>query len=237
MTTDPLVLLPEVDRATARLLGTAGSLDDAGVAAPSLVPSWTRGHVLAHLARQADSVANVLAGARSGVATAPYASEEARAAGIEADADRPIADHLEDLRVSAERLAAACAAMPPEAWTATVPGRGGTRLRAAGTVWSRLREIEVHHVDLAAGYTPADWPEAFTARLLLEVQADFAAGPAIRLEATDLGRMIVLGPPAEAAPTVSGAGSTLAAWLVGRADGAGLAVSPPGPLPHLPPWK
>ena len=28
-------------------------------------------------------------------------------------------------------------------------------------VWGRLREVEVHHVDLDAGYRPADWPEAF----------------------------------------------------------------------------
>jgi maleylpyruvate isomerase len=25
----------------------------------------------------------------------------------------------------------------------------------------RLREVEIHHVDLATGYRPGDWPEEF----------------------------------------------------------------------------
>jgi maleylpyruvate isomerase len=54
VTTDPLVLLPEGDRAVARLLATARTLDGAGLAASSLLPGWTRGHVLSHLARSAN---------------------------------------------------------------------------------------------------------------------------------------------------------------------------------------
>ena len=55
MTADPLVLIAEVDRATARLLATARTLDDDAVRAPSPLPGWTRGHVLTHVARNADS--------------------------------------------------------------------------------------------------------------------------------------------------------------------------------------
>lgn len=237
MTTDPLVLLPEVDRATGRLLETVGTLDDAAVAGPSLLAGWTRGHVLAHLARQADSLVDVLTGARAGVATPPYASEEARAAGIEAGAARPLAAHLDDLRASADRLAAAFAATPPPVWAAMVPGRGGTQVRAASVVWGRLRELEVHHADLASGYTPADWSEGFALRLLHEVLGGLPGAPPLRLHATDLDRTMVLGEPAGPAPTVRGPAAMLAAWLIGRSDGSALVVSPTAPLPTIPPWK
>ena len=60
MTTDPLALMGEVDRATDRMLRTAATLDDAAVAAPSPLPGWTRGHVLTHLARNADGLGNLL---------------------------------------------------------------------------------------------------------------------------------------------------------------------------------
>jgi hypothetical protein len=40
---------------------------------------------------------------------------------------------------------------------------------AAMLPWARLREVEVHHVDLDAGYTPEDWSDAFALRLLREI--------------------------------------------------------------------
>ena len=86
MTADPLVLLPEIDRATARLLATARKLDDADLAAPSRLPGWTRGHVLAHLARNADGCVNLLTWARTGIETPQYASDERRDADIETGA-------------------------------------------------------------------------------------------------------------------------------------------------------
>src|SRR6266511_2471447 len=69
MTVDPLVLMTDVDQATEALLRTAEALDDGAVAAPSLLPGWTRGHVLTHLARQADAITNLLTWARTGVDT------------------------------------------------------------------------------------------------------------------------------------------------------------------------
>ena len=56
--------------------------------------------------------------------------------------------------------------MPAEAWTFHLPSTGQS---AAAVPWARLREVEVHHVDLGAGYTPADWSDAFALRLLREI--------------------------------------------------------------------
>jgi maleylpyruvate isomerase len=81
MTADPLVLVPEVDRATDRLLATVSSLTGDDVAVPSLLPGWTRGHVLTHLARHADGGVNLLTWARTGVPTPQYESVARRPGG------------------------------------------------------------------------------------------------------------------------------------------------------------
>ncbi|WP_328344941.1 maleylpyruvate isomerase family mycothiol-dependent enzyme [Micromonospora sp. NBC_00421] len=238
MTTDPLLLTGEVDDATDRLLHTAAGFDAAAVAAPCLLPGWTRGHVLTHLARNADGFVNLLTAARTGEDIPMYASATARDADIAAGAGRPPAEQVADLRRSADRFAEAVAAMPVEAWRATVQTRRGP-WPAAMLVWGRLRELEVHHVDLGAGYRPADWPAAFAQHLLHEVAgglADRPDAPAMVLRPADGNRPeLVVGDPADP-PLVAGPAAELAAWLIGRSSGDGLTVTPDGPLPTPPEW-
>src|SRR4051794_2658142 len=167
---DPLVLLTDVDRATENLLRTAADFDPAVVPAPSLLPGWTVGHVLTHVARNADAYTNLLTWARTGVETPAYASAAARVEGIDAGAGRPLAEQIADLREAHERFADAAAAMPAEAWIYFLPSTGAS---AAAVPWARLREVEVHHVDLGAGYTPEDWSDAFALRLLREIVTGF----------------------------------------------------------------
>jgi maleylpyruvate isomerase len=239
VTADPLLLVVEVDRATARLLETARRLDERALAGPSLLPGWTRGHVLAHVARNADGCVNLLTWARTGVETPQYASAAQRAADVAAGAGRPIAAQLADISASAERFLDAVAQMPAAAWAVEVRWLSGTTGPAAGVVWSRLREVEVHHVDLDAGYGPTAWSEAFCHRLLHELAAGFGAapdGPRVRLRATDLGHEVTIGGDDDV-PTVHGSGAALAAWLTGRSAGADLTVTPDGPLPPVPTWK
>jgi maleylpyruvate isomerase len=238
VTADPLVLVAEVDRATDRLLNTVSALAGDDAALPSLLPGWTRGHVITHVARNADALVNLLTWARTGTALPAYPSTAARDADIEAGADRPLDELLADLRASAGRFAEAVAVMPAQAWSATVQLRSGAEVPAATLPWQRLREVEVHHVDLAAAYRPEDWPAAFTQRLLVEAAASLgrrAETPAMVLHATDLGREVKLGDPAGRL-TVTGPAYALAAWLTGRRDGARLAVSPDQPLPDIPQW-
>ena len=231
MTVDPLVLMTDVDQATERLLATASKLPD--VSTPSLLPGWTRGHVLTHIARHADGFCNLLSWARTGVENPAYASPQARAEGIEAGAGRPLEEQIEDIRTSHERLADAAAAMTGEAWTFLIPTRGQT---AATLPWARLREVEVHHVDLGQGYTPADWSDAFALRLLREIAStasdDF---PPMVLRPYGIDHPLTIG-DAAGAPGVGGPTKSLAAWLSGRGDGADLTVSPDGELPNPPTW-
>ncbi|MEU5675062.1 maleylpyruvate isomerase family mycothiol-dependent enzyme [Micromonospora sp. NPDC047753] len=237
MTTDPLLLMGEVDAATRRLLRTAASFDAADLAAASLLPGWTRGHVLAHVARNADGFVNLLTAARTGAALPMYASLDARTADIEAGSSRPPAAHLDDLRRTADLFAEAVAAMPADAWAATVQARKGP-WPAALLVWGRLREIEVHHLDLAADYRAADWSETFAHRLLREAASHHAMGPTppsmvLRLDGSE--HEVVIGERV-GAPVVAGSAPDLAVWLIGRADGTLLSVTPDGPLPTPPEW-
>jgi len=228
---DPLVLLDDVERATSRLLATAGSLD-ADPSAPSLLPGWTRGHLLTHVARNADSLVNLLTWARTGVVTPQYPTAGQREADIAAGADRPWTVLVADVRDSADRFAKAAAMLSAGDWAAHLDLPNGPQ-PAALVPWRRLREVEVHHVDLAGGYTAADWPAAFTHRVLHEVAATLD-GVALTVRPDGLGHRIPVG--AGGSPEVSGPAYALAAWLTGRATGDGLTVDPPGPLPPIPDW-
>lgn len=228
--------MADVRRATDRLLETVDALSDTEVAGPSLLPGWTRGHVLTHLARNADSMINLLTWARTGVRTPQYPDAAARAADIEAGSARRVAEQRRDVRESAERFAAAADAMPAQAWLAELDLPGGPE-PAARIAWRRLREVEVHHVDLDAGYRPADWRPGFAHRLLHELVAGLAGrddAPALRLRPVGLEELVI--GDAATATIVTGPAWSLAAWLAGRLPGNALTATPEGPLPAVPDW-
>ncbi|MFI9505606.1 maleylpyruvate isomerase family mycothiol-dependent enzyme [Nocardia sp. NPDC052566] len=227
-------MLDTVAKATDRLLDTVRGYTEADVTAPSRLPGWTRGHVLAHLARNADSLVNLLLWARTGIETPQYASMALRDADIEAGAPRPLAEQLTDNEEAADRWLALARAMPAAAWQAPIRTRQGREIPGSEVPWMRLREIEIHHVDLGAGYETSDWPAEFVARLLPETVTMMNAKdgiPAITLRTTDTGFTATLG-AATADGTVSGPATAVLAWLLGRSDGADLA----GPVPALPAW-
>ena len=161
-------LSDQVDAATQRLLDNARTLSEADLRAPSLLPGWTRAHVVAHVARNADAMRNVLAGAKSGESRPAYASPEARAAGIEQGAGLGAADLMTDLADSAMALRTVARQLPDEAWQFEVGMLDSARFPAAALLTRRLVEVELHHCDLGTGYGPADWPAAFAAMDLPE---------------------------------------------------------------------
>ena len=123
-TFDPGAVLDEIDGATAQVLATAARFTDADARAPSLLPGWSRGHVLTHLARNADGGQRLLSWARTGVEAAEYPSMAARTAEIEAGAGRSASQLRDDVLTSAERFAAEYRRMPAEAWERTVRWTG-----------------------------------------------------------------------------------------------------------------
>ena len=228
-----------VTAATERLIATAATLDDADLTAPSLCPGWTRAHVLTHVARNADALSNLLSWARTGRENPMYPSREARDADIEAGVARTSDEVVDDLQLSADRFVRAVMEMPDDGWERQVR-RGfaatGDPLPGRRVLWLRLRELEVHHVDLSAGYDVADWPDPFVRRALDETVRAFGRRddvPAVTLE-VDGGGVEHLA--ADAPLTVGGSPTALLGWLTGRSPGAGLRVQPAGALPALPAW-
>ncbi|WP_214414581.1 maleylpyruvate isomerase N-terminal domain-containing protein [Sphaerisporangium fuscum] len=136
-------LQAELTAATKRLLATTAALSASDVRAPSLLPGWTRGHVLTHVARDADSHINLVTWAETGVYPPQYPTPGAREAEMAEGAGRPLAEQRADLADSAARLDAAFAAVPPSAWSAIVEGMRPPEHPAWYLPARRIREVEI----------------------------------------------------------------------------------------------
>jgi maleylpyruvate isomerase len=144
-----------------RLLVRASRIDDATARRPSLLPGWSVGHVLTHVARNADGHSRRLQGALEGREVARYpGGSDQRNREIEDGAGRTALELIADLDASSTRL--------EETWSRCE--RGGwpnanllaaDRWPTTGSPIRRLREVEVHHVDLNLGYAAADWPDHY----------------------------------------------------------------------------
>src|SRR5260370_25436131 len=122
----------QMDQATQRLLGTARVITEPDLREPSLLPGWTRAHVLAHLARGADAMRNLLVGVRSGQDRQAYASAQARQAGLEHGARLRADELVADLASSAMALRTVARQLPGEAWDGPGPAGGAAPGPAAG---------------------------------------------------------------------------------------------------------
>src|SRR5215469_11655373 len=190
-----------IDVASARVLATAAGVSDEQAREPSSLPGWSRGHVLTHLARNADGLRNLLIWARTGVVTPQYPSLQARNDEIEAGAGRPARELIVDFADSATAFGDEAARLGDADWAAEVRAIRGAAHPAWYTLWRRLSELEIHHVDLNAGYRPADWPAGFAEQCLQRATAGFSGpdSPAALLRATEDGAEYRIGPPEEAA--------------------------------------
>jgi maleylpyruvate isomerase len=225
--------LDETVVATARYLEALTELDDEALREPSLLPGWTRAHVVAHLARNADALATVLHGAQAGEPRAMYQSQEQRNSDIEATA----AWEAERLRADAVASAGRWLQAANELHASNLEAPGSSRpdseqwpVRRVGAM--RRTEVEVHHADLGIGYTAADWPADFVAHLLKRRQRELeGTGQAMTLELSDRDPVTI----GTGGPTVSGSAADVVWWLLGRGAGEGLACSE-GQLPDMGRW-
>ncbi len=151
-----------------RLAATLASLSDAQARQPSLLPDWTVGHVMAHIALNAEGFVNVANDLAAGRFGEMYPGGVARRNGdIEALSSASAAE----LR---DRVAAACAAFEavwPTLTEEQLQGEFGlTNAGPAGGVGTdvplrRLREVEIHHADAGlTTFTYEDWSDAYVDR-------------------------------------------------------------------------
>jgi maleylpyruvate isomerase len=139
----------------------------------------------------------------------------------QAGARRSVAELSAEIRAATDRL---------EREVGAAASDGDPRLMA------RLREVEVHHVDLDLGYRFEDVPEWVAAWLVGDIIATFAGRGeplAVHIAATDVELERELG---QGGPLVSGSVAELLGWLSGRSDGAELRVEGADQLPAVPAW-
>ena len=226
--------------ASARVVRTVDGFHGTDWSAPSLLPDWSRAHVVAHLALNAEGMARALGGLVSDDEDMPrtmYASDEQRAEDIEALATTQAGEIRDRLLAGITHLRDAVDAVPPDAWETRVERTpGGRTMRAAAFPGMRWRELEIHHVDLAAGYTRSQWTPAFAEHLLDAMAKRLDPTPGFQLAPLDSARTWVLGtPPDDDVPVVIGPAADLAWWLTGRTRPDTLSCSR-GELPAIEGW-
>ncbi|MFD6529788.1 maleylpyruvate isomerase family mycothiol-dependent enzyme [Streptomyces sp. NPDC060184] len=156
---------------TRLVLEAVAGLDETGFSADSALPGWTRKHLAAHVAANADALGNLVHWAATGVETPMYASPEERAAGI-AKGPALSADELRDwLAASARTLDEALDALTEEQWDHEVVTVQGRTVPATELPWMRSRETCVHAVDFGTGVSFAGLPEGFLSVLAEEIRA------------------------------------------------------------------
>lgn len=234
------VTLEHVAAETERVVATAGSLSNDAVLGPSLCAGWSRGHVLSHLARNAEALERVCAAATSGTGQTMYDSDESRDAEVAAGARRTAGALADDVRVTGESLAFALAALGPQHVSMTVPRTPGGRPIPVGRLrFLRLRELVFHHVDLDAGYgfeqLSPPLAQLFlddAVHRLVAMQGSSDLNP-LELR-TQEGSAYVIAPAGRGRPAsvrVTGTRAAMLLWLA-RGDDVGLQSN--APLPDLP---
>lgn len=166
-------------RSHARLHSAVERLAHRSESEPTRLPGWTVGHLLTHIARNADSVVRRLDAAARGEYVEQYVGGAAgRAAEIDRGAGRPFEEIVADLVAADDHLDQVLHDTADQTWDALVEFLGKPA-PASELPFARLREVEIHHVDLGSGYRPADWPADMVERMLpraLEALPDRANG-------------------------------------------------------------
>ncbi len=235
------VLRPHPDliaRADRALVRTVDSLSDREYAEASHLPGWSRAHVIAHLALNAEGLAGVLHGAHLGSPRPMYASPEARDADIDELAGSDPAAVRERFLAATGQFSEALEAMHDADWEARFERTpGGPEFALANVPLMRLREVEIHHADLDAGYSARDWPADFC-EILLESMTKRPYPAPFRVRPSDLDREWVYGTGDDGVgngPLVTGTAAALGWWLTGRGNGEGVS-SDSDELPEVEAW-
>ncbi len=236
LTTDPGLQeqLLQARRGTAFFARKLNELSDAELDGGSLLPGWSRRHVVAHIGYNARAIARLVEWASTGVETPMYPSVGVRdeeinfGATLSPIALRNLFDH------SAVHLSVEWRDLPENAWHHTVRTIQGREVPASETVWMRTREVWVHAVDLGNGASFGDIPASVLERLLRDITSAWStrgtdAGLLVKVAGTDL----VFGDP-DAAVVITGPLPGVVQWATGRGtDGV---AGGAGPVPAAPKW-
>lgn len=190
---------------------------------PTLCKGWDLAHVLTHVARNADSLINLVLWATDGVERPAYTNNEQRVLDIETGARRRLPEIVADVGATAIRFRELAEALTGEAGDAEVRTRTGTHVKGYQVIAMRTIEVIFHHVDLQADYTFDDADPAWLVRTLRRGVSQWEArgdAPRLTLNLTGPnGEVMSSLPIAGGGPEVSGTPGQLLLWLArGRAD-------------------
>ena len=138
--------------------------------------------MVAHLALNAEGLAGALGGIVAGRADSRCTRRRRPATATSRTSPRPEPARAAD-PAARRRPPTSPTRSPPCPTTPGPPGSSGCRAAAtfrAGSVPDmRLREVEIHHADLDAGYTHADWTPEFAAMVIDSMGKRDACGRAV----------------------------------------------------------
>ncbi|WP_040691031.1 maleylpyruvate isomerase family mycothiol-dependent enzyme [Nocardia vinacea] len=205
-------------RGTAYFARRLAELTDDELDGGTLLPGWTRRHLVAHVGYNAAALCRLLDWAASGVETPMYESPEQRSREIEEGATLPPAAIRNVFTHTAARLGERWRNLPASAWDAFVRTAQGRTVPASETAWMRAREVWIHAVDLGNGGRFGDFPGSVLDGVLADV--------VVLWRARDRGAGVCLGidgrPPIEIhesesiATRVLGSSAAVARWATGR---------------------
>lgn len=225
-------LIQYLASSSAALTASVRQLDDSAMSGPSLLPDWTRGHVVTHLAQNAEALTRLLLGAKSGRPLSMYTSRRGRDADIEHGAERPAAVIVDHFILATEMFEAGIAITDDWSEEAVFHAVGGAFTSpAAEVLLMRLREVEIHHVDLDADYDFTH-TEASVQRLLLDDAVERFSGRIERPIELVIGGTLagtISGSTQEEPVRVDVAAGEMLSWLTGRSVASSR-------LPALPSW-
>jgi maleylpyruvate isomerase len=234
--TDRLVALDLLGGATQRLTRSVDAFHGDDWRSPSLLPGWTRAHVVAHLALNAEGMTDALRGVLSGEPAPMYESDERRDGDIDDLAGAEPSEIRGRLLGGTTVLHDAFAALPEDAWAGRIDRTpGGRSIRVTSLPSMRLREVEIHHVDLGTDYRTSDWSPAFATLLIDAMTKRLEPPERLELRPLDVDRTWVVGPDADEGAVVTGPATDLGWWLTGRPAPETLSCSR-GELPDIEEW-
>jgi len=206
---------------------------------PSLLPGWTRRHLIAHVGFNARANARLVEWARTGVETPMYESDSQRADEIAFGATLPT-EALRNLCAhAAVHLNVEWRDLAEGSWSNEVRTAQGRHVPVSETVWMRTREVWIHAVDLRNGASVDDFPAELVDLLLDDLVRVWrrkrgADAPDITLIPTDRqATYSILG--TGDGIVVRGSAVDLVGWGIGRSARGVLTVEGDVP-PPAPDW-
>ena len=233
----PDALLAELHKAADVVASTAAKFTDEDIKAPSALPGWSRGHVLAHLEGISHAMARQLEYAARGETVELYdGGQDGRNKAIEMAAGHSADAHRTDLDAALNRALKAFDSLASDAgWQAPIAYRGGVVLDGGLALW---RELVIHTADLNAGFGPETWSRQFCEHLFDFLAARVAPGDKLVMQPLAL-PPVTLGDGGRST-VISGMITDIAAWLAGREPSLGSlrasAAADGVDLPELLPW-